>query len=70
MQKEFSYPLKIDELGQGEQTYKLNADKEELQLLAEILQVPSVNSFQADITLNFQKKKGLLNVSGDRKSVV
>jgi len=64
MQKEFSYPLKIDELGQGEQHYKISADKAQLETLSEILQVPSVNSFVADIKLNFQKKKGILNVSG------
>lgn len=64
MQKEFSYPLKIDELGQGEQRYNISADKAQLETLSEILQVPSVNSFHADIKLNFQKKKGILDVSG------
>lgn len=64
MQREFSYPLKIDELGQGEQTYSLRADKDQLEWLKEILQVPAVNSFKADMKLRFQKKKGLLNVTG------
>ena len=64
MQKEFSYPLKIDELGQGEQSYKLSADKDQRGWLAKILQVPAVNSFNADIKLKFQKKKGILEVSG------
>ncbi|MCM1323342.1 MAG: DUF177 domain-containing protein [Acetobacter sp.] len=64
MQKEFSYPLQIDELGQGEQTYKLRADKEQLKTLAEILQVPAVNSFGANIGLKFQKKRGMLEVYG------
>ena len=64
MQKDFSYPLKIDELNQGEQLYKLNADKEELELLTEILQVPAVNSFNAEIRLKFQKKRGILTVWG------
>lgn len=64
MQKEFSYPLKIDELGQGEQNYKLSANKEQLKTLAEILQIPAVNSFVADIKLNFQKKQGKLDVWG------
>lgn len=68
MQKEFSYPLQIDELGQGEQTYKLRADKEQLQTLAEILQVPAVNSFGANIGLKFQKKRGLLEVYGTVKA--
>jgi len=64
MQKEFSYPLKIDELGQGEQTYKLSANKEQLITLAGILQIPAVNSFDADINLKFQKKQGKLDVWG------
>ena len=64
MQKDFSYPLKIDELNQGEQLYKLNADKEELEVLTEILQVPAVNSFNAEIRLKFQKKRGILTVWG------
>ncbi len=64
MQKEFSYPLQIDELGQGEQTYKLRADKAQLETLAEILQVPAVNSFDAEISLKFQKKRGMLDVYG------
>lgn len=68
MQKEFSYPLQIDELGQGEQTYKLRADKEQLQTLAEILQVPVVNSFGANIGLKFQKKRGMLDVYGTVKA--
>ena len=64
MHREFSYPLNIDELGQGEQSYNLTADKEQLEWLKEILQVPAVNSFAADIKLNFQKKKGILDVQG------
>ncbi len=64
MQKEFSFPLKIDELGQGEQTYNLRADKDQLEWLTKILQVPAVNSFQADMKLHFQKKKGKLDITG------
>ena len=30
MQKDFSYPLQIDELNQGEQSYMLRADKAQL----------------------------------------
>lgn len=65
MQKEFSYPLKIEDISQGEQSYKLSANKEQLATLKEILQVPAVNSFSADICLNFQKKRGLLEVCGE-----
>lgn len=65
MQKDFSYPLKIDELGQKEQTYKLVADKEQLEFIKNILQVPVVNSFEASIKLKFHKKVGKLKVWGD-----
>lgn len=68
MQQEFSYPLKIDELGQGEQKYNLQANKAQLQTLAEILQVPSVKSFSAKMKLVFQKKKGILEVTGKVKA--
>ena len=51
MQKDFSYPLQIDELNQGEQSYMLRADKAQLETLKEILQVPAVNYFEADIKL-------------------
>lgn len=68
MQKDFSYPLKIDELGHGEQDYKLLANKAELKILAEILQVPAVNSFSAKIKLNFKKKQGELRVTGQVKA--
>ena len=68
MQREFSYPIQIDELGQGEQSYKLSADKEQLKMLAEILQIPAVNSFAADIKLKFQKKQGKLDVWGQIKA--
>ena len=54
MQKDFSYPLQIDELNQGEQSYMLRADKAQLETLKEILQVPAVNYFEADIKLKFQ----------------
>ena len=65
MQKDFSYPLKIEDINQGEQTYKLRANKAQLETLREILQIPVVNYFEADIKLTFQKKKGILDVSGE-----
>ena len=64
MQKDFSYPLKIDELGQGEQHYKLTANEAQLGELGIILQIPAVNKFQADLLVNFQKRSGKLTVSG------
>ncbi len=68
MQKDFSYPLKIEEIGQSEQTYKLIADKEQLEFIRGILQVPAVNSFEALIKLKFHKKIGKLKVWGEVKA--
>ena len=65
MQKDFSYPLKIEDINQGEQTYKLRANKAQLETLREILQIPAVNYFEADIKLTKKKKKGILDVSGE-----
>ncbi len=64
MQKEFSYPLKIEELGQGTQSYTLSADKDQLKYLAEIFKVPAVNSFKTTMKLIFQKKQSKLDVIG------
>ena len=68
MQKDFSYPLKIEDLGQGEQKYTLIADKDQLEFLTDVLQVPSVKSFEANIWLKFYKKRGILDVWGDVKA--
>lgn len=65
MQKDFSYPLRIDEINQGEQVYKLKADKAQLKTLKEILQVEAVNYFEVDMKLRFQKKRGLLDITGE-----
>ena len=65
MQKDFSYPLKIEQMGQGEQNYKLIADKEQLEFIRDVLQVPAVESFEANIKLKFYKKKGILDVWGN-----
>lgn len=68
MQKNFSYPLQIDELNNGQQTYNLKANKEELQILAQILKVKAVNSFSSELKLNFQKKRGILEINGKVKA--
>lgn len=70
MQKDFSYPLQIDEIGQGEQNYKLIATKEELEFLKEVLKLPAVHSFSADIKLKSRKKQSKLEVKGTVKSNV
>ena len=56
MQKNFSYPIKIDDLKQSDYKYELNADKAELEDIAQVLQVEAVNSFRADIFLKLNNR--------------
>ena len=51
MQKDFSYPLNIDDLNQQEQHHKLKANQEQLKTLSNILQVEDIKNFEADIFL-------------------
>lgn len=64
MQKDFSYPLKIEDLNQQEQHYHLSADSKQCNILAEILQVEGVNKFTADIYLKLKLKEHRLDVWG------
>jgi len=64
MQKNFSYPLKIDELNQNQYKFVLQADKEELQNVADILKVESVRRLHADIYLKRNIKENILKVWG------
>ena len=49
MQKNFSYPLIVEDIAAAEKKYRLTADAADLKELAEILQIPSVKSFSAEI---------------------
>lgn len=64
MQKDFSYPLKIDDLNQQEQHYHIAADKGQLKALQQVLQVEDVKSFVADISLKLKLKEHRLDVWG------
>ncbi len=64
MQKKFSYPLVVAELPQAEQHYRLRADESDCRYLAEVLKVPEVMDFEADLQLKNDHASGLLNVSG------
>ena len=70
MQKDFSYPLKVSELSQNAQTYKIKADKEQLQTLKNILKLKDVKTFEASITLKLNHKKNRLDVDGCVDSLV
>ncbi len=64
MQKDFSYPLQIDNLPRQEQHYHLVADPEQLKTLQQILQVEAVKSFAADIYLKYDFHQHRLDVNG------
>lgn len=64
MQNFFSYPIVVDELGQNEQKYNLRAGAEDLRYLTEVFNVPSVESFSADIRLKLNNREHLLTVWG------
>ena len=64
MQKNFSYPIKIDELNQQQYKYVLQADKDELEDIARILQVESVRRFYAEVCVKRNNKENNLRVWG------
>lgn len=70
MQKDFSYPVKITNLNQQEQHFKLHADAEDLRSLTDILQVESVKSFSADIYLKLNLKQHRLDVWGEAEAEI
>ena len=64
MQKNFSYPVKTDELNQNQYKYVIHADKDELEDITRILQVESVRRFHAEVYLKKSPKENLLKVWG------
>jgi len=64
MQKNFSYPVKIDELNQNLYSYVLEPDSDELQDIKHILQVEKVKNFRGEVFLKLNKKNNLLRVWG------
>ena len=64
MQKEFSYPLIVADLGLKEQHYKMQANAANLKFLAEVLQVPEVKSFEAEFVIKPDRKTSILPISG------
>lgn len=64
MQKNFSYPIVVDELTRTEKRYHLKAESRDLEYLTEVLQVPSVKGFEAEILLKMKPKEHFLEVSG------
>ena len=64
MQKNFSYPIVVDELTRTEKKYHLKATNKDLAYLTEVLQVPAVKDFEAEILLKNNPKEHILNVLG------
>ena len=64
MQNLFTYPLKLEDMSQAAHTYKLKATPEELKFITEVMKVPAVKSFEAEIVVKLQAKKHLADVSG------
>ena len=64
MQKNFSYPVKIDELNQNRYCYILEPDSDELEDITQVLQVEDVKSFKGEVFVKKNKKDNLLRVWG------
>ncbi len=70
MQKKISYPLIVADLSQTQQNYHLQANKEQCLYLAEVLQLPSVLEFQADMLLKNKYTENTLIIQGHIIAVV
>lgn len=68
MQNFFSYPVILDELSQFEKKYHLQATSEDLFFLTEVLKVPAVKSFTAEIMVKLKHKEHRLEVWGKIKA--
>ena len=64
MQKDFSYPLLVADLPNVENSYKLEADKENLEYIKDLLEVEKVNSFSAEVHVKYNYKTGKIKVWG------
>ena len=70
MQNVFSYPLKLEDMSQQTKQYKIKATTEELDYITEIMQVPAVKSFEAEINVRLRKKDHEADVFGEVKADV
>lgn len=64
MQNLFSYPLKLEDMSTGVQTFRLEADTKQLAGIAAVMQVPAVKSFCAEIQVRLRKKEHTADVRG------
>jgi uncharacterized metal-binding protein YceD (DUF177 family) len=64
MQNLFSYPLKLEDMSSSTQKYILKADNNELNYITEIMKVPAVKGFKAELSVKLYKKEHLVEVKG------
>ena len=64
MQKNFSYPIKIEDLKQSDYKYEIKADTAELEDITQVLQVEKVHEFKAEILLKLNNRANNLRVWG------
>jgi len=70
MQKNFSYPLKVDDISGAQKEYKIRANAEQLKQITEILKVPEVKEFVADMYTVRHNKSTLIDVWGSVKALI
>ena len=64
MQNLFSYPLKLEDMSSSTQKFELNADEKELEYIAEVMKVPAIKKFSAELNVKLYKKEHLVEVKG------
>ena len=70
MQKDFSYPLRIDDISTAEKEYKLTANEAQCREIAQIFKVEGVKEFHADIYTRRHNKSSLIDVRGIAQALI
>ena len=70
MQKDFSYPLRIDDISTAEKEYKIKANIAQLKEITQIFKVQDVKEFYADIYTRRHNKSSLIDVWGNVKALI
>ena len=70
MQKNFSYPLAVDGISAAQKEYKIKADERQCQQIADILRVPAVKNFSAEIYTKRHNKSTLIDVWGKVRALI
>ena len=70
MQKNFSYPLLVDDISVAQKKYNLIANEAQCAEIEKILNVPEVKSFTAEIYTKRHNKSSLIDVWGKVQSLI